>query len=229
MTKKEAQEKLIDYLFDEMAESEKTEFEAILEKSPGLKDELRELQSTHQLLQSEPGEIPHKNLLVIPPGPNHDQQQNSAAKGKVPYLKVAGAIAATALLTVLAFSFMNLQVVQSGQGLMISFGNHPAAVATPAEQQFSEDEVFELISQLQEENTRLLANVLEQSRLEHQQQMAGIIETLTDYYNQRRQQDLILISEGLAQLEEETYYRFLQTEEALEDLIFALSYQQSVE
>jgi hypothetical protein len=40
---------------------------------------------------------------------------------------------------------------------------------------------------------------------------------------------LILVSEGLAQLEEETYYKFLQTEETLEDLIFAFNVQQTDE
>lgn len=229
MTEKEAQGKLMDYLFDEMSEREKKEFESALEKSTRLQRELRELQATHRLLQSEPGEIPHKNLLVIPSDAKPGGQPNSGPKGNVFYLKMAAAIAATVLLTAMALTFVNLQVGQTDQGLILSFGDQPATATPSAEPQFSEAEVYDLISELQEENTRLLANVLEQSRLEHQQQMAGIIETLTAYYDQRRQQDLILISEGLAQLEEETYYRFLQTEEALEDLIFALSYQQSVE
>jgi hypothetical protein len=231
MTEKEAQEKLMDYLFDEMSESEKKEFEAILVMNPGLQKELRELQSTHQLLKSEPGEIPHKNLLVIPPDDKTGGQLHAEPKGKskIFYLKMGAAIAAAVLLAALALSFVNLQIEQTDRGLMLSFGDQPAAATQPAEPQISEAEVYELISELQEENTRLLANVLEQTRIEHQQQMTDIIETLTAYYDQRRREDLILIGEGLAQFEEETYYRFLQTEEALEDLIFALSYQQSVE
>jgi hypothetical protein len=74
-----------------------------------------------------------------------------------------------------------------------------------------------------------MATALDQTRQQHRQQMENVIKTLTTYYDQRRQQDLVLVSEGLAQLEEETYYRFLETEEALEDLIFALNIQQTEE
>ncbi|CAN5399705.1 hypothetical protein BH23BAC3_BH23BAC3_18570 [soil metagenome] len=231
MTEQEAKSKLMDYLYNEMEVDQRKEFEKILSKNPGLQQDLLELKSTRELLQSEPGEVPHKNLLLIPPNPETtDKGRSDRSKNKLYYLKTAAAFAATILLTVIAFSFVNLQINQTDQGLLISFGEQPAAsIQSQPEPQISEEELYGLVTELQEENNRVIANVIEQTRQEHQQQLADVIQTLTAYYDQRRQQDLILISEGLAQLEEETYYRFLQTEEALEDLIFALSYQQTEE
>ncbi len=231
MTEQEAKSKLMDYLYNEMEEDQRKEFEKILSKNSDLQQDFHELKTTRELLQSEPGEIPHKNLLLIPPNPETTAKVRSdRSNNKIFYLKTAAAFAATILLAAIAFSFVNLQINQTDQGMLITFGEQPAAsIQSQTEPQISEEELYDLITEMQEENNRVFASVLEQTREEHQQQLADVIQTLTSYYDQRRQQDLILISEGLAQLEEETYYRFLQTEEALEDLIFALSYQQPEE
>lgn len=230
MNEQEAKLKLIDYLYDEMTDEEHRQFEKVLSESPELQRELREMQATQKLLQDEPGEIPHKNLLLIgPETPKKETPTEPETKSRFFYLKTAAAIAAAILLTVTAFAFVDLQIRQTEQGVLISFGDQPSFEQPLQEPQISEEEVYALIGELQEKNSRLFSEILEETRREHRQQLEDVITTLTNYYDQRRQQDLILISEGLAQLEEETYYRFLQTEEALEDLIFALSYQQPEE
>ncbi len=230
MNEQEAKFKLIDYLYDEMTKEERREFEKVLSESPELQRELREMQSTRNLLKEEPGEIPHKSLLLInPETPEKETPTEQKSQSTFFYLKTAAAIAAVILLTVTAFAFINLQIQQTEQGVLISFGDQPVTEQPLQENQISEEEVYSLIGELHEENSRLFSEVLEETRREHRQQLEDVISTLTTYYDQRRRQDLILISEGLAQLEEETYYRFLQTEEALEDLIFALSYQQPEE
>jgi len=230
MNEEKVKSKLIDYLYDEMTEEERQEFKKILSESPDLQRDLKEMQSTRNLLQDEPGEIPHKDLLLINPE-TAERETNAEAKPKRIsfYLKTAAAIAAVILLTVTSFAFVNLQVQQTEHGVLISFGDQPVPEQPVQESQISEEEVYALIAELQEENSRLFSEILEETRREHRQQLEDVITTLTNYYDQRRQQDLVLISEGLSQLEEETYYRFLQTEDALEDLIFALNYQQSKE
>lgn len=229
MNEQEAKFKLIDYLYDEMTKEERREFEKVLSNSPELQRELREMQFTRNLLKDEPGKIPHKNLLIIDPDATEKEAPVKPKSNNLFYLKTASAVAAVILLTVTAFAFINLQIQQTEQGVLISFGDQPVPEQPLQDNQISEEEVYSLIGELHEENSRLFSEVLEETRLEHRQQLEDVISTLTTYYDQRRRQDLILISEGLAQLEEETYYRFLQTEEALEDLIFALSYQQPEE
>lgn len=220
MTEKEIKNRLMDYLYGEMSAAEKNQFERDLKDHPEMQAELRELQDTRKLLGSKPIDVPPKKLLML----------NLPDHTKTSYPRITKsvlAVAATLLITVFALSFVNMQVDQTEAGFHVSFGEPPASQPDQPEQQITEEEIYELISDMQQENARVFSDILDQTRQEHQQQMEEVIRTLTEYYDQRRRQDLLLISEGLAHLEEETYYRFLQTEETLEDLIFALSYQQN--
>ncbi|WP_340105146.1 hypothetical protein [Rhodohalobacter sp. 8-1] len=232
MDKNDVQSKLMDYLYDEMGPNERREFEKLLRNQPELQQELNEMQATRNLLQEESDEITPKKLMLIRTEENHtagDKTSNPSGNPKIYFLKTFAAVAAAILVTVAVFSFVNLQINQTEQGTLISFGTpQPQPVEEPAETEsfITEDEFYTMMSELQEQNNHVMATALEQTREQHQQQMENVIQTLTTYYNRRRQQDLVLVSEGLAQLEEETYYRFLQTEEALEDLIFALNVQQ---
>lgn len=231
MFKEEAQSKLMDYLYDEMGEKERQQFEKLIAKDSELQRELLEMQSTRKLLQEEPGGVPYKNLLLIQP-PSREEISGTDTSSKSTNffsLKAAAAIAAAILVAVSVFSFVNLQITQTDQGTLISFGATPEPSNEQPDNYISEEEFYALMSELQEQNTEVMAAALEQTRQEHQQQLEDVIQTLTVYYDRRRQQDLVLVSEGLAQLEEESYYRYLQTEEALEDLIFALNIQQSEE
>lgn len=234
MDNNELQSKLIDYIYDEMDPGERREFEKILRDDPDLQKELNEMQATRNLLQEDSEEIKPEKLLLIQPAPEHPaEKESSEPSGSATFfvLKTVAAVAAAILLAVAIFSFTNLQITQTNSGTLISFGASPQPVAEPADAEafITEDEFYAMMSELQEQNNRVMATALEQTREQHQQQMENVIETLTAYYDRRRQQDLVLVSEGLAQLEEETYYRFLQTEEALEDLIFALNVQQTNE
>lgn len=61
-----------------------------------------------------------------------------------------------------------------------------------------------------------------------QEQNAQFNESLTalaDYYEERRNRDLILFTEGLLQLEESTANQIDQTNQALNGIIYALSYE----
>lgn len=219
MTEKEARSLFMDYLYDEMDSSEKQEFETYIENHADLTKELNELKGTRSLLQQVPLETPSHKLVMMTPERDTDHR---FLRGR--YLRAAVAIAATFLMIVLSFAMIDLQVGSSGSGFYVAFGDAPAAANGEG---MSEEEVYGLIEQIREENALLLASVVEQSQQQQQLQLEQTIETLTEYYDQRRRQDLLLISEGLAQLEEETYYRFMQTDETLGDLIYALSYQQN--
>lgn len=226
MNKNDAQSRLMDYLYDEMDPDEQQRFEKTLRDNPDLQQELDEMQATRKLLQEDSDEITPKKLMLI-----QTDSDNPSGSSKIFVLKTFAAVAATILVTFALFSFLNLQITKTERGTLISFGSAPQPVEEPAstEAYITEDEFYAMMGELQEQNNRVMATALEQTREQHQQQMENVVQTLTTYYDRRRQQDLLLVSEGLAQLEEETYYRFLQTEEAFEDLIFALNVQQTDE
>lgn len=227
MDSNELQSKLVDYIYNEMGPEERLQFEQQIQEKPELQKELEEMQSTKNLLGEDNSEITPKKLMMIETEPK--QKLNGASKRF--YLKTAAAIAATLLLTLFALSYANLQLSTTESGVVISFGTAAAQPEpVPQTEEFvTEEEFHALITELQNQNNQIMATALQQTREQHQQQMENVIETLTAYYDQRRQQDLVLVSEGLAQLEEETYYKFLQTEQTIEDLIFALNVQQTNE
>jgi len=233
MDKKDAQSRLMDYLYDEMEPEERREFEEILQNDSALKQELDDMQSTRKLLQQDDTEIKPGNLLLIKPDSDTSKNDRSrfSKRSKIFTLSAVAAIAAAILLSFAVFSFMNLQVSHTDSGTLISFGSAtlPQETNEPdqTEAYITKAEFYDMMDEVQDRNSQVMATALQQTREQHQQQMEDVIQTLTTYYNQRRQQDLILVSEGLAQLEEETYYKFLQTEQTIEDLIFALNVQQS--
>jgi hypothetical protein len=229
MTDKEIKNLFMDYLYDEMSDEQKTEFEKNLDEHPKLKKELEELESTRNLIQAVPMETPsHKLVMMAPDRDQMEQNQKSTSSGflkRYPGLVTVLAAAACLLIVLMGAAFTDLNMGQNDQGFYLTFGEAPNP--QPVQQGMSEQEVREMVDQIREENSILMASMIEQVREQQNEQLEEAISVLTEYYDQRRQQDLRLISEGLTQLEEDTYYRLRQTDETLGDLIYALSYPQT--
>lgn len=219
----------MDYLYDEMTDEQKTEFEKKLEANPDLKKEFKELQSTSQMLQEVPVETPSLKLVMM--APERDQNETSKELSnknflkKYPGLTTVLAAAACLLIILMGAAFTGLHVGQTDQGFYLTFGEAPNLQPEVIQKGLSEEEVRDMINQIRQENSMLLASMIEQVQEQQNEQLEEAINVLTDYYDQRRQQDLRLISQGIAQLEEDTYHRLRQTDETLGDLIYALSYQ----
>lgn len=231
MTDKEIKNLFMDYLYDEMSDEQKKEFEKSLEDHPELKKELEELESTKNLIEGVPMETPSHKLVMMAPERDHKEEDQTSTKPvflkRYPGLVTVLAAAACMLIVLMGAAFMDLNIGQNEQGFYLTFGELPAPQPEPVEQGMSEEEVQELINQIREENSLLMASMIEQVREQQNEQLEEAITVLTDYYDQRRQQDLRLISEGIAQLEEDTYSRLRRTDETLGDLIYALSYPQT--
>ncbi|MDR9365503.1 MAG: hypothetical protein RI575_09205 [Balneolaceae bacterium] len=229
MTEKEIKNLFMDYLYDEMSDEQKKEFEKRLEDLPELKKELEELESTKNLIEGVPMETPSHKLVMM--APDHNQKEEDQRSTKPVFLKrypgliTVLAAAACMLIVLMGAAFTDLNIGQNDQGFYLAFGEAPSI--QPVQQGMSEQEVRDMIDQIRQENSILLASMIEQVQEQQNEQLEEAISVLTDYYDQRRQQDLRLISEGLTQLEEDTYYRLRQTDETLGDLIYALSYPQT--
>jgi len=60
---------------------------------------------------------------------------------------------------------------------------------------------------------------------QQRQQLQEAIQVLNTYYVQQREEDLNIIADGMNQLQVETAYKFLQTDETIENIIYALNNQ----
>lgn len=218
----------MDYLYEEMSEEQRKQFESKLEEDSGLKAELNELKTTQKLLQFVPLETPSHKLVMMAPEQNvkEDSKVKSSQSflSRYPGLITVLAAAACMLFILMGAALTGLNVGQTEQGFYLTFGETPEF--QQVQQGLSEAEVRDMIDQIRQENSVLLASMIEQVQQQQNEQLQEAISVLTDYYDQRRKRDLQLISEGLSQLEQDTYYRLRQTDEALGDLIYALSYSQ---
>lgn len=207
---------LMDYLFDEMSDQQKKEFEQKLSNDKDLLKELEELQGAKKLLNELPVENSAAKILLL----NDDKETNSEADDRFNWSWIT-TIAATFLITAVMLLLLEVKLESTNTGVGLSFGER----AVELEQGISEEQALTLISQLQRENSLLISEMIEEVRIEHQQQLENVVTTLAAYYEQQRRQDLMQIAEGISQLEEDTYYRFRQTGETIEDLIYAVNYQ----
>ncbi len=219
MNKNEIKQKLMDYLYDEMGDAERADFEEYITKNPDVKGELDELQGVRHVLEQVP--VPEQTEPMTTESSPFISAPNQAQESSknLTVIRYMVAVAAIFLATLLTFSFINLQVGSNESGLYVHFGEKNVL----QEQAVNEEMLADLLNQIRDENALFVATMVEQSSARQSEQIEEVLNALTDYYDQRRQQDLLLIAEGFSQLEQDTYYRFMQTDEVIGEIIFALS------
>ena len=219
--KEEIQNRMMDYLYDEMTPSEKKEFEKILEARPDLRKELNELRETAGLLASNPSAVPdYKPAFLTISNESENRRNNKIKTLFSPAVKTLLGVAASILLILFGSSLAGLEMGQSEHGFYITFGQPPAQ---QIESGMTEDQVINIIEQMRIEQSLLLTSLLEQAQVQQNEQFNEVITLMADYYDQRREQDLMMIADGFEQLELQTYHRFNRTNAALGDIIYALS------
>lgn len=225
MTKDEARILLMDYIYGELEGQEKSDFEKVLKNDPELQEDLRDLQKTRSVLKQVPLEEPSHRLMIVKPERNgFSEWWSDASKTVIPksgFARTAMAIAAVFLLTLMIASVLRVQITTADHGMVITFG----ASAPVVQQGVNEETVFALMNLIREENALLAANLIEESREKQEEQFEEVMTTFVQYVEQQRENDLRLIGRGLAQLEEETWYRHIQTSETLGELIYAINQQ----
>lgn len=220
MTEQEARNQLMDYLYNEMDENEKNEFEKFLKTHPALQKELEEFQSTRKIMQGVSLDSPEEQPDFIPKRITADEQKSTGRTATIFRILKYGAVAASLILvSVATLAFSSVQVGKTSDGFYLTMGAQPE----PVQPGITEEDVIALLNQIRQENTVLMATLAEQTQQQQNEQLEEALNLLTEYYDQRRQQDLLLIAKGLSQLEEDTYSRFRQTDETLGNLIYALS------
>jgi ferric-dicitrate binding protein FerR (iron transport regulator) len=209
----------MDYLYDEISESDKTKLEAYLDNNPDSRKELEQLKQTRSLLQQMPEPDPAQQLLVMEPHERSFSQWWTQAKNLLPHSllgKTAFAAAAGLILFFLLGSLAQLHIDTSNEGLAISLGYSPTV-----NQGLSQEEANALIAQIKEENTAMLADYAEAINRQNEEQLQQVIA----YFEEQRMQDLQLVNQTLNQLQENTNYRINRTNEYLGQVLQTVSYQ----
>lgn len=170
--------KIIDYLYGELPDEEKKEFEHQLNENPELKSELEGLQASRQALSSlEDKEVIAPTYIFNEGGQTISFFQSSA-------FRWIGSIAAGLTLLLVSAALLNLNVVNSSRGLQIGFGD----------MQSLPDE------ELNKENVKAwMAEVMDDYESSTDQKIAAMQTQLTSEMESQDQKNMALMSNMMQQ------------------------------
>ncbi|MDZ7754812.1 hypothetical protein [Rhodohalobacter sp.] len=216
MINETTQQQLMDYLFDEMNPDEKKEFEQKLQNSEELRQKLDELKATQSVIGKYSPEVPEQH------GFQYRDKSGKKETPEKPRRTVYVVLAAAAVLLVSIFIglFSSVQFGETEQGYYLTLGNPPVQVEQDG---ISEQELNQIIAEIRAENSLMLNSMMEQVQREQNERFNESLTTLAEYYEERRNRDLMLFTEGLLQLEESTSNEIDRTNRALNGIIYALS------
>lgn len=219
MNHETARSLFMDYLYDEIEEQDRRQLQEYLREHPELQQELDSLQSTRTLLQKMPMPEPERQLYVVEPRKRSFAQWWRDAKELFPssgFKKFGVAMAASILLLLFIGSAAKLHFEFTDNGFSMSMGYEPTV-----QQGLTSEEATTLLSQMQEQNSALIANYAETIRKENQQQLQQVVR----YVQQQRSEDLQFIEQNLDQLYQTNNHRWLQTSEFLGEVLQNARYQ----
>src|SRR6056297_15229 len=216
MIDEKTQLQLMDYLFDEMTPDEKKQFEQKLQNSEELRGKLNELKATQSVIGKYSPEEPEQSGFQY----RDELDHGTAIKKPSRYRTAILAVAAVLLITFFIGAFSSVQFGETEQGYYLTFGNPPVQVEQTG---ISEEELNQIIAEIKTENSLMLNSMMEQTQREQNERFNESLTTLAEYYEERRNRDLMLFTEGLLQLEESTSTEIDRTNRALNGIIYALS------
>ena len=229
MNRDEARLKLIDYLYDELSADEKSDMERLIAEDSELKKELKEMEQTRNLLHFVPEEKQQKPLVFLPLENQNSLQTAEPSKrgfaGMPPAAVTALSIAASILIILFGSSLAGLQVTSSSEGFSVGFGEIAAVPEEDERIRVTDEDLMQLAEQIRTENSLLISAMMDDLQDQQREQLQEAIQVLNTYYVQQRQEDLNIIADGMNQLQVETAYKFLQTDETIENIIYALNNQ----
>jgi hypothetical protein len=219
MDKNTARSLFMDYLYDELDTEQRIELETFLKNNPDLLTEFNELRDTRNLIQNSPIEVPAQQYVVIPPV--KDNLRSRFAEFKRLFTpqslisRSAFAITFVLISTFLIASVAQVSLESNEAGWFVHFGPQTEMIR----QGIDEDTVNELLSVLRQENILLATALIEEAQLQNEIQLREAVTAILDYMEEQRNNDLLLVGRGLAEIEQENYYRYIQTNETLSELL----------
>lgn len=225
MTKDEARELLIDYMYGELDIDSQQKLELMIQQNPDLKKEFDGLMETREVLQQMPVEQPEGRIIIMEPRSTYSsfkywlENMLSVLTPKSTFSRYSLALASFVFLFALTGRLTNLNIEYQNNGFSLSFGEQ-----LPQEIGYTADQVELLINQVQADNAQLVAEIVQAAQEQQEFQFQQTLASFAEYLDEQRTSDLKLIDYSLTNLEETTYNRFYQTDQMLGEIIETVSY-----
>ncbi len=220
MTKKEARELFIDYMYGGLDINTQQKLEKVIGKYPELKTELEGLMETRKVLQQMPVEQPKKQIVIMEPISKHSSIKNwwthlqSFLTPQSTFGRYGTALASFALFFMLIGSLTDMNLSWDNEGFSISYGKQ-----VPQQTGYTAEQVEMLIEKIQAENSALFVQILEANQQQQDYKIKQALNGFATYFDEQRTADLQLIDYNLSNLQESTYDRFYQTDRVINQII----------
>ena len=219
MNEKKARSLFMDYLYDELDAEQRIELETFLENHPDLLEEFNELRETRSMIQNIPIEDPvHQYVVVQPVQENRNSWLSGLKRTLAPQSFFFRSVVGIVFLLISMFliaSVTQFNFETSEAGWSVNFGSQPEIV----QYGYDKEEISEILSVLHQENMIMATALIEEAQIQNEIQLRQAVTAILEYMEEQRNNDLLLVGRGLAEIEQENYYRYILTNETLSELL----------
>lgn len=225
MTKEDARNLFMDYLYGELDTEQTKKLEVFLDKHEDLKQEFEALTETRSLLQHLPVQNPAEQLVIMEPEKEPFAKEtnwwNALQSFLIPQSRFARTSFTMAIFVFLFFvmgAFTNMNFSMGENGFSLAFGEQ-----SPIQTGYTAAQVEMIINQVQQENAEIINEYVLAAQEQQDLQFQQTLSTFATYLDNQRESDLELFNYSLTSLEETTYNRFRQTDQVLGEIIQTVS------
>jgi len=208
---------LIDYLYDEISEQDKTQLETHLATCVNCRQELQALQNTSKQLKNWPDVDPRFNLVFVEEKASIKAWMNEHLgwlKGL--FLKPGIAVLVTCFVIFLILAAFNTQLTYKAGEFKLSM----SLFSRPAQTEVTPVALNQqAIQELQKANLALMQELIISSELRQRQELIQTISRLNQKIETQRLNDLSLIGRGFEELNVQTVNRLERTDYILNNLL----------
>ncbi len=220
-------EKLIGYLYDEVDAEGKAGIESHVSTCPACAQALERLGRTRTLMRAWADEVPPASLVFVP-------EKTPWWKAILPRRTSAGSrrwvapgVTLGLAAVILVFAVLNFEARYDGEGGLHVKLRLPAVEDLEPSEGVRETPVTraELI-QVQHQSLALIQELIDDGHNRQRLELGLILEQFARDLESQRRRDLVLVGQGLQEIEGSTKNRFLRTEDLLHHLL-AVTYAQA--
>ena len=220
-------EKLIGYLYDEVDAEGKAGIESHISTCPACAQALERLGRTRNLMRAWADEVPPASLVFVPekdPWWKAILRRRTAAGSR---RWVAPGVSLGMAAVILVFAVLNFEARYDGEGGLHVKLRLPAVEDLEPSEGNRETPVTraELI-QVQHQSLELIQELIDDGYTRQRLELGLILEQFARDLESQRRRDLVLVGQGLQEIEGSTENRFMRTEDLLHHLL-AMTYAQA--
>ncbi len=222
---KEFRPLFMDFIYDEISETDRRLLLSHLEQCEKCRTEIESLKNTSKILQLSEDIQPDFNLTLVTEKNSWAQNFRDRLRRFLPAAQKLGLSLGYGVIAVLLFMAISNTEISYQQG-NFSLRMGLFSKNKPTEQtELLNAKTQQVIDNLRQENYYLTKTLIEQSEARQRQEWAATLTEFNQTLEQKRLQDLNLISNGLVNFERNTNNKLQRTDNSLNELLRHISMQ----